>query len=324
MQGWIKFHRKILDNEIWHDVTAFRLFTFLLLKASHKDGIKTRGIVINRGQYLRSYSKLAEDLEYMEGRSRKKIPKSTIERKVKKLVDEGMVSISETVSGTLFSILKYDTYQGLDDEPKEDSGTVSETIAGQTRDGSGTDAGQEQELKNLRTKESLSTTSTTSTTAPAAVPEDGFAKALQTFEANLCKLSPLQMQSLGNWFDDFGGTYEILEEAIKISADRNKKNFGFFEYLLKEWSDNKLTTLEQIQSHERNKFNNASAKQNAGTYQPRQNYRNKPMREEKLPEWFGQAEPPPEKVPETVPADADVEAARRIWAEKYRTRNDEA
>src|SRR5690606_34211768 len=107
MQGWIKLHRKIFDNEIWNDVTTFRLFTFLLLMASHRDGVKIKGIELKRGQYLRSYSKLAEDLEFKEGRGFKKVSKSTIERSVKKLVSEGMVTISDTEYGTLFTIVKY-------------------------------------------------------------------------------------------------------------------------------------------------------------------------------------------------------------------------
>ena len=147
MGGWIKFHRKILDNEIWQDVTAFRLFTLLLLKASHKDGVKTRGIEVNRGQYLRAYSKLAEDLEYLEGRGYKKVSKSTIERKVKKLVEASMVSVSETVSGTMFTITKYDDYQGSDDKKEIISGTDSETNVGRPRDERGTRT-RTKELKN--------------------------------------------------------------------------------------------------------------------------------------------------------------------------------
>lgn len=305
MQGWIKFHRKILDNEIWHDVTAFRLFTLLLLKASHKDGVKTRGIEVNRGQYLRSYSKLSEDLEYMEGRSRKKIPKSTIERKVKKLIDEGMVSVSETVSGTLFTILKYDSYQGFEEESKEDGGTVEETIVGQTRDDYGTDAGQEQELKNLRTKELNSTTATTT-----QQPADGFGNMLQTFEANICKLSPMQIESFGKWFDDFNQQPEIILEAITIAADRNRKSFGFVVYLFQEWADNKLTTIEQIQSHERNKFNKQTAPVAIGNYQPRRNYGNKPIREEIRPEWLGKLEDV--RMPEAAPSPKeDLEAEKQ-------------
>lgn len=294
MGGWIKLHRKILDNEIWQDVTAFRLFTLLLLKASHKDGMKTRGIEVNRGQYLRAYSKLAEDLEYMEGRGYKKVPKSTVERKVKKLVDASMVSVSETVSGTLFTITKYDDYQGLDDGHENSNGTEDEMNAGRTRDDRGTNVGQEQELKNLRTKE-LSNTTT------ATVPVDGFAEVFQTFESNLCRLSPMQRDSLGMWYDDFNQNKEIILEAVKIADDRNRKNFGFVEYLFKEWANNKLTTVEQIQSHERNKFNKPN-------HQPSGQRRYGSQREEKTPEWFGKEE---RAKPVASVSDIDIERERQ-------------
>jgi hypothetical protein len=48
VKGWIKLHRKILDNELWHDVTTFRLFTLLLLRAVHQDGVKIKGIELKR------------------------------------------------------------------------------------------------------------------------------------------------------------------------------------------------------------------------------------------------------------------------------------
>lgn len=317
MQGWIKMHRRITEHEIWSDVTTFRLFTLLMLKASHKDGIKVRGVEINRGQYLRSYSKLAEDLEYKEGRGYKKVAKSTILRSVKKLVEEGMVSVRETERGTLFTVSKYHEYQGFEGDNETVNETVNEPLTERTQNEDATKTQQEQELKNLSTKESLPTTATT---APAAVPENGFAKALQTFEANLCKLSPLQIESLGKWFDDFGESYEIVEEAIKISADRNKKNFGFVEYLFKEWADNKLTTIDQVQTHERNKFNKIAARPAAGGYQPRPNYRNKPTREERLPEWFNK--PTDDRVPETVPPqnNAALEEEKRKLLEKLSQR----
>lgn len=270
MSGWIKLHRRILDNEIWQDVTAFRLFTLLLLKASHKDGVKTRGIEVNRGQYLRSYSKLAEDLEYVEGRGFKKVSKSTVERKVKKLVDEGMISVSETVNGTMFTITKYDDYQGLDDKAESSNGTDEETNAGRSRDDLGTNVGQEQELKNLRIKElNISTTTTTN---------DEVTKLINIFNANVCPLSPIQMESLEAWFKDFNNDFEIIMEAIKISADRNKKSYGFVEYLLRDWANNNLNSIEQVKTHERNKF----------TPTTKPNWKGKPTREEMVPGWFNE------------------------------------
>ncbi|MER2172032.1 MAG: DnaD domain protein, partial [Psychrobacillus psychrodurans] len=62
------------------------------------------------------------------------------------------------------------------------------------------------------------------------------------------------MESLEDWYKDFKNNFEILMEAIKICADRNKKSFGFFEYLLRDWANNNITSFEQVQSYERNKF----------------------------------------------------------------------
>lgn len=310
MQGWFKLHRELFDSDIWHDANTFRLFVFLIAKASHQDGVKIKGRILKRGQYIRSYRKLADDLSYKEGRGFKTLSLSTIKKCVSKLVEDERVNVEETELGTLFTIVNYARYQDSEDAKKESANaqneevrTNSELTANEVR----TNREQEQELKNLRTKESLPTTSTT---APAVEPVNGFAKALQTFEANLCRLSPLQMDNLGKWFDDFNGSYEIIEEAIKIAADRNKKNYGFVEYLFKEWADNKLTTIEQVQSHERNKFNKQPAPSAAGTYSPRPNYRGKPMREELLPEWFNK--PEEERVPETVPpSNNDFEAEKQ-------------
>ncbi|WP_144527268.1 hypothetical protein [Bacillus pumilus] len=151
--GWIKLHRKILEHELWNDVNTFRLFTFLVMRASHCDGYKINGVVLNKGQYVRSYSKLCEDLAYKEGRGLKNISKSTIIRSIKKLVSNGMVTISDTKHGTLFTVVKYESYQ----EVKGDKETEPRTIHGPFVDRSRTEAVPKsdpyQELKNLRIKE---------------------------------------------------------------------------------------------------------------------------------------------------------------------------
>lgn len=302
MQGWFKLHRELFDSDIWHDANTFRLFVYLIAQASHQDGIKTKGRTLKRGQYIRSYRKLADDLAYKEGRGFKTLSLSTIKKCVNKLVDAERVNVEETELGTLFTIVNYAKYQDSEDSKKESANAEKQelrTNSERTTNELRTNSEQEQELKNLRTKESISTTSTTAAPAPQV---DGFAKALQTFEANICRLGPIQMESLGKWFDDFDESYEIIEEAIKIAADSNKKTFRFVEYLLKEWASNKLQTIDQVRTYERNKFNNAPAKQ-GNNNQPRPSYRNKPMREEILPEWFGKPEEEPAR--ETVPASND-------------------
>lgn len=151
--GWIKLHRKIFDHEIWNDVTTFRLFTLLLLKASHQDGIKINGIELKKGQYIRSYSKLCEDLCYKERRALKEVSKSTILRSIKKLVENGMVTVCETDIGTLFTIVKYESYQGLDGQNNSNYRTANEPSTERLQNDCGTIAEPKQELKNSRIKE---------------------------------------------------------------------------------------------------------------------------------------------------------------------------
>jgi len=266
-KGWIKLHRKIIENEIWHDVTTFRLFLLLLLKAAHKDGIKINGIELKRGQYLRSYSKLADDLEFKEKRGLKKVSKSTILRSVKKLIEEGMIIVNETDYGTLFTIVKYEEYQGFDDDTETFNETVNEPLSKRNRNVIETLSKQEQELKNVKNEKNISTTTKTGQNL------------IQMFESNLCRLSPIQMEKLHHWINDFNDNEEIIAEAIKIADDRNKRSFGFVEYLLTEWANNKLITIEQVRSHERNKFQTKTKPygKTSGLKRPRV---------EQVPSWF--------------------------------------
>lgn len=118
MSGWIKLHREIFESDIWHDVTTFRLFVYLIGNASYRDGVKYNGIILNKGQFVRSYRKLTDDLAYKEGRGTKKHSLSTIKKCVQKLVDDGRITVEETENGTLFTILNYEKYQTDDSDLK--------------------------------------------------------------------------------------------------------------------------------------------------------------------------------------------------------------
>jgi DnaD/phage-associated family protein len=71
----------------------------------------------------------------------------------------------------------------------------------------------------------------------------------------LCRLSPIQTEKIFQWVDDFNGISEIVNEAIIIADNKNKRYFGFVEFLLKEWSNNNLKSLDRIKAYEQEKFN---------------------------------------------------------------------
>lgn len=266
MQGWIKLHRKVLENDLWNDITTFRLFLLLLLRATHKDGVKIKSISLKRGQYLRSYSRLVEDLEYKEKRGLKKVSKSTVLRSVKKLIEAGMVSVYETKYGTLFTITKYEEYQGSENDRE----LLSATSKAAFENAIETLSVQEQELENDKNSKKEITLTT-------------LENPIQFFEALLCRLSPIQMSALYQWIDNFKGNEEIINEAIKLADKKNKRNFNFVEFLLKEWYSKNLKEIDCVRAYERERFNHTKVK-------PFARKDKRIVRKEMLPSWFNDDE----------------------------------
>jgi predicted phage replisome organizer len=100
----------------------------------------------------------------------------------------------------------------------------------------------EVEVEEEREEEVITTTTT---------PENP----ILVFEKLLCRLSSNQVEKLYAWIDDFNGQSEIINEAIVIADNKNKRYFGFVEFLLKEWANNNLTSVERIRVYEQEKFN---------------------------------------------------------------------
>ena len=113
--GYFKSPRTLFDSDIWKDRDKLRLFQLLIGRANHQRNKpqKISSIKVGYGQYLRSYRKLQEDLEYVENHQIIKYPLSKIKRMVDKLIVEGRI-MKEDVSeelGTLFSVCNYHIYQ---------------------------------------------------------------------------------------------------------------------------------------------------------------------------------------------------------------------
>jgi hypothetical protein len=117
MSGWVKLTKEFTNDELWYNVSAFRLYVWILLKASYRDGHVINGVVLKKGQYIRAYSELGKDLMYIEGRSKNVLAKSTVKRAVDKLVKKGLLETEETQLGTKFTIVHLDQFNCLEDSP---------------------------------------------------------------------------------------------------------------------------------------------------------------------------------------------------------------
>lgn len=93
MSGWVKLHRKVLDNEIFrHDRTAWHVFETLLILADSNNG-KWSGGMFQLSHFCN-------------------IERGTLYKAVQRLEKAGMVNRSVNTKYTVYNILKWQEYQG--------------------------------------------------------------------------------------------------------------------------------------------------------------------------------------------------------------------
>lgn len=113
MLGWVKLHRKILDNGIFTgDSDLLKVFVWCLLKASHKQhqiGMNT----IEPGQFLTGRISASQELN---------IKPTTVRNKLNQLQQKKYVKLMTTNKFSIVTIVNWNTYQVedsiSDSEPK--------------------------------------------------------------------------------------------------------------------------------------------------------------------------------------------------------------
>ena len=106
MEGWIKLHRKILDNPIiFKDKDYLATWIYLLLNATHKEIpalFKGKKIILQKGQLITGRKSMASQL---------KISESKIYRIINDFKSEQQIEQQTSNQNSLISILNWDKYQ---------------------------------------------------------------------------------------------------------------------------------------------------------------------------------------------------------------------
>ena len=164
MNGWIKLHKKLLNNPIFLNPKILQLFLYCLLSANYEEKRflwNGKEQIIPRGSFITGRKRIAEDT---------KLAETTIHRSLKVLSDLGMILQHTNNKFTLIEVVNYCTYQVSDLKSGQqlDSGftNVNQFINGTTvkvdnkKGGINTDGdelyeknklGSEQQMDNKRT-----------------------------------------------------------------------------------------------------------------------------------------------------------------------------
>ena len=108
MNGWIKLHKKLLNNPIFLNPKILQLFLYCILYAHYKENRffwNGKEQIITRGSFITGRKKIAEDT---------KLAETTIHRSLKVLSDLGMILQHTNNKFTLIEVVNYCTYQVSD------------------------------------------------------------------------------------------------------------------------------------------------------------------------------------------------------------------
>ena len=108
LQGWIKVHRKLLNNPICGKAKYLQLWILLLLLAQHEETSfiwNNERIVIKEGQFLTSRRQLS---------MKTKISESYVEKILKYLEKEHQITQQKTTKFRIITIKNWDRYQQKD------------------------------------------------------------------------------------------------------------------------------------------------------------------------------------------------------------------
>lgn len=120
--GWVKIHRKLLENPISSNPNYLALWVHLLLMANHEEGhsfIWNNEIIVQKaGQFVTGRKKLSQQSGISE---------TTIERILTFLEKSGQIGQQKNNKYRLITILKWNLYQKVDNKRTTD-GQQTDTI----------------------------------------------------------------------------------------------------------------------------------------------------------------------------------------------------
>ena len=134
--GFFKIDRKIFESDIFTKPMDLRLFIYLIGQSRWNEEpntkFKSKGVIIKRGQFLRSYRNIQKDLEYLDNSQVKQYSLSKIKRAIDRLREQDRIRTEPTKLGTLFTVVNYLKYQDIQIKNKE-TRNADETVSEQHR-----------------------------------------------------------------------------------------------------------------------------------------------------------------------------------------------
>lgn len=239
MEGWIKLHRKTLDNPIiTKDSDYLAVWVYLLLNTTHKEYdvlFKGKRVTLKKGQLLTGRKSISEKL---------KIDENKIQRILKTLENEHQIEQQSSNKNRLITIVSWDRYQ-QDEQQIEQQMNNKRTTSEQ----------QVNTNKNVKNIKNDKNDKNAITIGDSCV--DGLSKVIEFYNENIGLITPYGTEILADYLKEMDT--EVIIYAMEKAVEANIRTLAYIKGTLNNWNKQGIKTLLEAKE-ENQKFKSNKTK----------------------------------------------------------------
>ena len=228
MEGWIKLHRKTLDNPIiTKDSDYLAVWIYLLLNATHQEYdtlFKGKRITLQKGQLITGTISISQKL---------KINKDKVQRILKSFENDKQITQQTSNKNRLISILNWDKYQEFDKQNDKQVINKCETD-------------DKQLITNKNVKNIKNDKNVTTTVGDSCV--DGLQDIIDFYNENIGLITPYGLETLEDYAKEMPADLIIL--AMKKAVEADKRTIQYIKGILNNWSKKGIKTVLEAQKED--------------------------------------------------------------------------
>lgn len=239
-KGYVLFYRDIMNHAIFTDPYLYKLFSYCIFKASHRDRevlIDNNVINIKKGQFVWGRKVATNELN-LNSPPKYQLSESTWERKLKTLEKLSIINRKTNNKYTVVTIENWEVYQTT----KQQSEQQNEQEMNSKRTADEQQMNTDKSLKGIEDIKDIRVVVETGQ-------NNDFAEVYNLYQSEIQMTPPrIVEEKLSDDFDMFGK--DIMLYAIKKSALAGNRDYRFIDYLTKDWRKQQLKTLEAVEQYE--------------------------------------------------------------------------
>ena len=251
MEGWIKLHRKTLDNPIiTKDSDYLAVWIYLLLNTTQKEYdvlFKGERVTLKRGQLLTGRKSISEKL---------KIDENKVQRILKSLENEHQIEQQKSNKNRLITIVSWDKYQ-QDEQQNEQQLNNKRTTT-------------EQQVNTNKNVKNIKNDNNITTVGDSCV--DGLQEIIEFYNNNIGLIAPYGVEILSDYLKEMPVDLIIL--AMQKAVEADKRTIQYVKGILNNWSKKGIKSVIDAEKEDKQfqstKQENKNASKSYNNYEQRQ------------------------------------------------------